>query len=364
MIAAMTLQESGIRKAAVLVASLDPALADTMLEHLAPEQALQVRNAAASLGRLDPAEQQRIIDEFLRIGPMVPDACPSGIELDSPQIDEQLGFHKGSTDCDDHRDARPSSSKADGTDRRSSTRAPGRPGESRNESANAPESLFGFLDATDDEKLAHLLHGERPQTIALVLSHLPSQRAAGVLAHVSPNLQVEIIRRLVDLDETDSNVLEEVQRALETRLSRQFAVQRRQVAGLETVSGILDACDGRTGGLLLENLAASDRKLAEKLGLKTLRFDDLGSLDDDAIAETLRAADSELLYTALVGAPPPLVERFFQAMPPRDAKRLRKQLQCPGPLRLSDIEDAQRQIAAIAQRLLKKSAKANSASAA
>jgi flagellar motor switch protein FliG len=363
MIAETTLQESGVRKAAILVASLDRTLADAMLEQLPPEQSQQVRRAAASLGRIDPAEQQRIIDEFLRIGPLVPDASPSGIELDSPQVHEQLAAGKGASGPDDFQDRTAASARSVGADR-PLPRMSEAPRDRRPDGVDATDSLFGFLRETDDEKLAHLLQGERPQAIALILSRLPSSRAAGVLAHVPPNLQVEIIRRLIDLDETDPNVMQEVQRALEARLSRQFATQRRHTAGLETVSEILEAFDGRMGGRLLENLAASDRKLAERLGLKTVHFDDIASLDDAAVAATQQAADPELLFTALVGAPPPVVERFLTAMAPRDAKRLTKQLRRPGPLRLSDIEDAQRQIAALVQRLLKNSATPNSAFAA
>jgi flagellar motor switch protein FliG len=200
--------------------------------------------------------------------------------------------------------------------------------------------------------LARLLGGERPQTIALVLSHLSPQRAAGVLAHLPSLLQVEVIRRLVDLEETDPEVLREVERTLETRLSRQFAVQRRRVAGLEAVAGILDACDSRTGEQLLENLAACDRELAKKLSPRTIDFDELTALDDARLSAVFHAAEPEAAQTALVGASPLLLERLLRTMAPKEAKRLRRKLNHPGPIRLSDVEDARRQIAALAQRML------------
>jgi flagellar motor switch protein FliG len=350
-------QEAGIRKAAILVASLDPAVAEAMLSQLAPDQVQQVREAVAMLGEIDADERQRIIDEFLRLGHMVPDASPAGIELDSPLIERQISVGRWDDGAVDAQGRRSGASETGG-----STPSTALPEQTVN--ADTPgdtASPFGFLSEADDEKLAHLLQSERPPTVALVLSHLPAQQAGGVLAHFPPNLQVEIIRRLVDLDETDPDVLREVERALETRLSRQFATQRRRVAGLEAVAAILEASDDRTSGMLLENLAACDRPLAEKLGLKTITFDDLESLDDEAIAAVIRAADPALTHTALIGASPPLVERVLRTLKPREAKRWRKQLDNPGPLRLSDVYDARRQIAAIAQRILKQPSKPASA---
>ena len=309
--------EAGIRKAAILVASLDPAAAEALLDRLDSEQAQRVGEAAAVLGPIDAEERQRVVDEFLRVGPMVPQRCPPGIELDG-QPAEELRQPIQEPDQPMQHDGPP----------------------------------FRFLREAEGEKLARLLGGERPQTIALVLSHLSPQRAAGVLAHLPSLLQVEVIRRLVDLEETDPEVLREVERTLETRLSRQFAVQRRRVAGFEAVAGILDACDRRTGEQLLENLAACDRELAEKLSPRTIDFDELTALDDAALSQVFHAAEPEVAQTALVGASPLLVERLLRTMASKEAKRLRRKLNHPGPIRLSDVEDARRQIAALAQRML------------
>ena len=311
------LPDAGIRKAAILVASLDPAAAEALLDQLDSEQAQRVREAAAVLGPIDADERQRVVDEFLRVGPMVPQRCPPGIELDGQPAGESP-----------------------------------QPIQEPDQPMQHDGPPFRFLREAEGEKLARLLGGERPQTIALVLSHLSPQRAAGVLAHLPPLLQVEVIRRLVDLEETDPEVLREVERTLETRLSRQFAVQRRRVAGFEAVAGILDACDSRTGEQLLENLAACDRELAKKLSPRTIDFDELTALDDAALSEIFHAAEPEAAQTALVGASPLLVERLLRTMAPKEAKRLRRKLNHPGPIRLSDVEDARRQIAALAQRML------------
>jgi flagellar motor switch protein FliG len=398
-------REAGIRKAAILVASLDPETAEAMLSRLTPEQALHVREAAEELDAIAPEERQRIVDEFLRVSPMIPDRNPPGIELDAPQVGRRFSMPSPDTASSntfgqeaDNLESSTSRSlnveasagldlthRIDATNhgkfatphylRRSENSAnlnttrhaldgagkdddvePGICDETAMELGGQP---FQFLSEAEDEKLAHLLQSERPQTVALVLSRLPSMRAGGVLAHFPPNLQVEIIRRLVDLDEANPAVLQEIERVLESRLSQQFAMQRRRVAGIEAVASILNACDQHTSETMLEHLAACDQSLAEKLGLRTLTFDDLGMLDDETLASIFHMADPVLMQTALIGAEPTLVDRLLNRMPPREAKRLRKQLDHPGPLRLSDVDDARRQITAMVRRYLSRSNSSN-----
>jgi len=156
-----------------------------------------------------------------------------------------------------------------------------RPGAVKGAAGPAQAKPFVRLREAENEKLARLLAGERPQTIALVLSHLSSRQAAGVLACLQPNLQTEVVRRLVDLEETDPAILHEVEQALESRLSQQVRMQRRRVAGLEAVSGILEASDGDLRLQILDNLTARDQKLAERLLPPPMEFDDLAELDDE-----------------------------------------------------------------------------------
>ncbi len=348
---------TGIHKAAILVASLDSPAAEALLSQLPADQARQVREAASVLGEVDADERQRIVDEFLRLGHLVPQASPAGIELDSPLIERQFSLARRESRAAESKNERGHASETGGD-------APATAiGESNRNTDPAAEHgpPFGFLSEADDEKLVHLLQGERPPTVALVLSHLAAPQAGRALAHFPPGLQVDILRRLVDLDEADPEVLHDVERALEIRLSQQFASQRRRLAGLEAVVAILDASDDRTSEMLLENLAACDRPLAEKLGLRTISFDDLESLDDTTIAAVFQAADPAVAHTALIGAPPPLLERVLRALPPREAKRWRRQLRHPGPLRLSDVFEARQQVAALAQRTLTKSGKPASA---
>jgi flagellar motor switch protein FliG len=317
----MNLPPDGIRKAAILAGSLDQAAADAMLEALEPEQARQVRQCMVDLDQIDPKEQRRIIDEFRRVGPLVPKKCPPGIELDD-RLARRLNLPAAA--------AEPAPPSAD--------HPPGaRP--------------FHFLRDTETEKLTRILADERPQTIALVLSHLPAEQAGSALARIQPALQVEVLHRLIDLEETDPAILREVEEALESRLAQQIPIQRRRVAGMKAVTGIMEAAGGRISTQILENLAAYDRPLAEQLSPPPLDFDDLLRLDDATLGTIFREADPELALTALIGAAPPLVDRILRRFPATEAETVRRQLDHPGPIRLSDLEEAQRQMADLARRL-------------
>jgi len=311
-------QDPGLRKVAVLVSGLDPAGADAVLEALGPEPAARVRQMMVDLGDVDPKEQRRVIDEFLRASPRASRQHPSGIELDG-SLAQKLSVPQTHY-C---RVAPPADH--------------GRP--------------FRFLHEAEADRLVRVLAGERPQTVALVLSHLPPDQAGSVLARLHATLQVEVVHRLVDLEETDPEILREVEEALQSRLSQQVPMQRRRVAGMKAVAEILKASGGRLGTRILDNLAAHDQPLAERLSPQACQFGDLLRLDDGELSAVFRAAGPELTMTALVGAAPELIDRVLRRLPPSEAENVRRQLDHPGPLRLSDVEAARHEIAQRAQRL-------------
>ncbi|MFZ1932992.1 MAG: FliG C-terminal domain-containing protein [Thermoguttaceae bacterium] len=333
-VATISFHDAGIRKAAILVASLDQAAADLLLRQLGPERADLVRQAVAYLDEIGPEERQRIGDEFRRIGPMVPSQSPSGIELDR--------LPAGKTSL---------AGKSVGQTFLSATKpSTGQTGMSALPAGDEPPP-FDFLRDADDEKLARLLGDERPATVALVLSNLPPERAGEVLARLAPAAQIEVVRRLVDLDNSDSETLGEIEKALEARWLQQFAIDRRRAAGPEAVARILATCDAAARGRILGNLAAHDQSLAERLGQRPIAFEEIAQFDDAVLTAVYRTAKPEVLQAALLGAPPSLLERLLRRMSRSEAKQLRHKLAHPGPIRLSDVEEAQRQIAVLVQQI-------------
>ena len=314
----------GIRKAAILVAALDQKAADVVLRRMGPQQAQMVRRMMDELGDVDPRQQRQVIDEFFRVGPMVPEKDPPGIELDG-RLARKLSL----------RPARVSGGDA-------------------GEPHAAEEPPFVFLHEAEGDKLSRILAAERPQMIALVLSHLPPVQAGGVLVRLAPGLQLEVVRRLIDLEETAPEILREVERGLRSRLSEQVRMQRRRVAGLSAVTGILEASDPQVSMRIFDNLADRDQALADRLAPGRFEFHDLHALDDVSLQAIAGAAGTELMTLALTGAEAEFVERVLGQFPAAEARTVRRQLAHLGPTRLSDVEEARRRIAALAQRLLLK----------
>ncbi|NQT41510.1 MAG: hypothetical protein HQ581_28735 [Planctomycetes bacterium] len=309
-----------LRKAAVLVAALDRETAEAMLDRLAPEHAQAIRHAVVELGDVDPRERRAVLEEFRKLGPVKPRNASRGIALDGPLAGRLASCTYAEADA--HSDESPTQEKP-----------------------------FRFLHETDSRKLAHILARERPQTIALIVAHLPRDRAGEVLAALSSPLQIEVVRRLVDLDDTDPAILRDVERGLETRLAEQLRSQRRRRTGLATMTGILDAAQGNVGAKILDNVASYDGNLAGKLGYDRLEFEDLDRLGDDDLARLFASAEPEIALMALTGAPPELIDRITRQLPPREAAVLTRRLDHPQPIRLSDVEEARREIAELANRL-------------
>lgn len=306
------MSEDGIRKVAILIHNLDRESADLVLDRMAPEQADEIRHAIFDIEPIDPAEQRRVIDEFLRAAPPRPIVWHGRFRAP----------------------AEPGVPPLDGGPR-----------------AARESRVFSSLREMSPDGLAGVLSSERPQTIAVVLSHLAPELAGEVLVRFPPQAQTQILRRLVDLEETDPEILGEIEQSLRSRLSHSFDFPRRRVAGLSAVEGILNAADRNVGSQIYRNLSSHDMGLAEQLRPARLDFDDLARIDYADLQDLLDASDLKLLALALVGAAPAIVQRLLAALPPARAAVLSQEMNHPGPTRLSDVEAAREWIGAIAQKL-------------
>ena len=251
----------GIRKAAILVSALSPAAAGQLLDQMPPWQADEVRRLQKTLGPIDAEERRTVIEEFFKLSP------EGGKRGQSP--------FSGTLFPRAWRSTNPWPARSLGAMRKTcqevlpTLRVRNARHAERDEYKSPP---FRFLQQAEDDKLVKILASERPQTIALVLAHLPPEQAGAVLVCFTPAVQVEIVRRLVDLEETHPEILREVGHALEVRLSEQVRMQRRRVAGLAAVEGILEASGSEVSAQIFENLSTLDHSLADKLGPQRLEF--------------------------------------------------------------------------------------------
>lgn len=214
---------------------------------------------------------------------------------------------------------------------------------------------FGLLRKTDPRRIARILEGESSQTIALVLSHLASRQAGEVLARFTPEVQAEVVRRLVDLEQTEPEVLADIERGLASRLAEQVPMQSRRVAGVKAAGGILAAAGEPTGRRIFGALAACDESLAAELAsyvgheTEAMSLDDLARLEPAILAELCQSAGDDLLALALVGAPANVADRLLAGLPGDRAEAIRRELDRPQPIRLSEVDAAREELIELAE---------------
>lgn len=369
----MTTISSNLRKAAVLLRSLDSDTAAIMLAQLSPEEAASIRSAIRALGPLDPEEQSDVAAEFRRTRPTVIEQASGGVELafSAPLNSSEFSVTSSS------------------------------------DPVNPTAKRFEFLANAPTSALVPYLAREHAQTIAVVLAHLAPARAASVLAELPDKLQAATIERLSALGETDPESVTVLERELatwfNTRTENRGVVARRR----ETMANILAAADVKTRDGILSKLKMHNNVLAEQFApkeqgratpqdkpshaqqrldseqsgelsrikrridalsqphvpssrqpaasfrpLPRIQFDQLIHLDPRTLTAVLRDVDANVLALALVGSHDDLIDRICQPMPKRTARTFRRQLRRLGPTRLSDVETAQRAVADTAARHL------------
>ncbi|MBN1587983.1 MAG: hypothetical protein JW888_00545 [Pirellulales bacterium] len=216
---------------------------------------------------------------------------------------------------------------------------------------------FGLLSQTNCPRIAQILTGELPQTIALVLSHLEPDRAGQVLVCFAPEVQIDVIHRWIDLEQADPEVLHEIDQSLNTRLAKQVPMRERRVAGLSAISAILDASPQPVRRQLLNNLVARDGRLAAQFESSAYQstysfdFEDFTQWDNRSLARLCEAAGDEVLTLALIGATEDVVDRMLSSRSREQAKTIRRSLDHLKLTRLSDVDAARSRLIELAQSL-------------
>lgn len=313
----MAQNSENLQKAALFVAALDAETADALLDRLQPAQAGLLRRVLVELDDTENDLQRAAVAEFVGCAPRALDASAKTAE---PQESTPALYGAAAYD-------------------QAGRRTP---------SVATP---FRFLHEAPGEDLSELLEGEHPQTVAVVLSHLPPQRAAAAVASLSEGLQADVLRRLARLDETDSATLVAVETELERRFRSRFPADRGRASGVGAVQSILSEASPAVRRSLLAGISRQDPKLATRLTRPSLTFADLPQLTDATLRILCDEADPEILAVALAGSELAYTERFVAVLPRVQAAQLRRAIDTLGPTRLSDVEIAQQELVESAHRL-------------
>jgi flagellar motor switch protein FliG len=203
----------------------------------------------------------------------------------------------------------------------------------------------------DAKAVAQIIGGEHPQIAAIVLSHLEPEQSAGILPLLTQEMRTEVLMRIASLNEVPQSALTELDQLVEKQANASSPVPLRKIGGARTVANILNAMEKAKSGEELGKIEKADTEMHGQIKDLLFIFDNLLDVDDRGIQALLREVGSDTLAVALRGAEPDVQDKILKNMSKRAAEILKDDMEARGPVKLADVEAAQKEIVVIAQRL-------------
>ena len=197
----------------------------------------------------------------------------------------------------------------------------------------------------------NFIQDEHPQTIALILSYLPSGQASAIISALTPDKQTDVAKRIAQMDRTSPDVIKEVEKVLEQKLSSLVNQDYTVVGGVDSIVEILNTVDRGTEKHIMESLEIEDPELADEIRKKMFVFEDILSLDDRSVQRVLREVDNNELAVALKGSNEEVQNLIFSNLSSRLATMIKEDMDFMGPVRMKDVEEAQQKIVNIIRKL-------------
>ncbi|MGL6225070.1 MAG: flagellar motor switch protein FliG [Thermoguttaceae bacterium] len=311
--------QNNLRKAAVFLISLPKDQAGALLSRLEPKQVEAVMTEIAKIGLITPEEQENVIREFAKANPTKLTGGAGGFGVAQQLAEAALG-QDGAAVIENVR--------------------------------NSLEAIpFGFLQKVDSENLLTFIIDEHPQTIALIVSHLRPSQGSDIINGLPPERQLAVIRRIATMQQTSPEIIKEVEKGLENRMSSLMSQKLENAGGVGCVAEILNVIDRQTGRDIMDNLGQDDPELVEEIRRLMFVFEDILKLADQDIQAVLKNVESSQWAIALKGASEELKEKIFRNMSRRAGKMLQEEMDYLGPMRSSDVERIQQEIVDVVRRL-------------
>ncbi len=310
----------GIDRAAIFLMSLGEAAASEVLKHMDPKEVQSVGAAMAQLNNVSRGQVTSVLKDF----------CAT--------VQEETGLGLGTDDY-----VRSVLKKALGDDK----------AEGLIDRILQGGNTKGLetLKWMDSRAVAEIIRLEHPQIIAIVLSYLDPDQSAEVLAVFPDRVRVDVLMRISTLDGIQPAALNELNDIMEKQFTGKNNVKSSSVGGLKAAANILNFIDSSMEGEIMDSVKEIDADLGQSIQDLMFVFDNLNAVDDRDIQTILREISSESLVLALKGADDELKEKILKNMSKRAAEMLRDDLEAKGPVRLSEVEGAQKEILSVARRL-------------
>jgi flagellar motor switch protein FliG len=311
---------TGTQKSAILMMLLGEDEASEILRNLDPREVQHLGRAMYSVQGLDQDTVNKVLDEFLTI------------------IKEQTSLGLGAGKY-----IRNVLNKALGEDKAQSVLSRITPS-----SSNQPIEI---LDWMDSKSIAELITDEHPQIIALVISYLDFGVGADVLGLLPEDVQPDVIARIATLETVQPDALKELEVVMQKKFAANTNLRASQVGGVSAAAKIMNFTKQAMEARIMKSLGKEDKNLMIAIQESMFVFDNLIMSDDKSLQTLLRGLDTEDLVLALKGADEPLREKLFACMSSRAAANLQDEMEALGPVRLTEVQEAQKRIINVARRL-------------
>ena len=311
---------NGVQKAAVLLITLGPEKSAEIFKHLKEEEIEELTLEIANTRSITPEIKEEVINEFYQVCLAQQYIAEGGIGYAKELLEKALGDERA----------------ADVITKLT---------------ASLQVRPFEFIRKTEPSQVLNFIQDEHPQTIAMILSYLSSAQAALILGALSAEMQADVAKRIALMDRTSPDVVKEVERVLERKLSSLINQDYTVAGGVDAIVAILNAVDRRTEKRIMESLEIDEPELADEIRKKMFVFEDILLLDNRSIQRVLRDVENSTLSVALKSTNEEVQNVIFTNMSQRLAAMIKEDMDYMGPVRMKDVEEAQQQIVGIIRKL-------------
>ncbi len=312
---------TGLRKAAVLMVSLETDIASKIMANLSTEE---IEILSMEIARMEeevtPDVRDSVVREYYQTYMAAKYVEQGGIEYARMLLEKSLSPEDAATILADLEQS-------------------------------IQQTPFHFLKQADTESLLTFIMDEHPQTISLIMAHLHPKQASEILSGLTPKKQLEVVKRISRMEQTTPEAIREVEKGLEARLSSIVNQDLERAGGVENIAEILNLVDRTTEKGILENLEEEDPDLVEQIRKLMFVFEDLILVNDKGIQAVLKEVEHDELALALKTASEELQNKIFKNMSERASSLIKENMEFMGPTRLSDVEQSQQRIVDIVRRL-------------
>jgi flagellar motor switch protein FliG len=311
---------TGLRKAAILLVRMGKEYSTRVLANMSEGEVEELSAEIARLGKLEPDVVGDVIDEFYALA-TTKHAGAGGMAYARELLEASLGVERAQLILDRLQ-------------------------------ASMTDMPFNFLSHADPRQLLSYVQYEHPQTIALVLAHIPSALASSILSGLAPEVQSDVAHRIAVMDRTSPDVIRQVEMALQRKLSSVLQPDELStVGGLQPLVDIINRADRTTERLILEALEQRNPEIAEEIRRRMFMFEDITTLDDRSIQLVLRQVEPADLALALKGVGDEVRDKVTGNLSERGRENLVEEMDLMGPVKVKMVEEAQQKIVSVIRSL-------------